>query len=283
MSSEANTQPLLSVDRLCVDYGRGRARKRVVTDVSFEIAAGETLGLVGESGSGKSTIGRAILGLVPIASGQVRFDGEDISHPSRVRRRELTREIQVIFQDPYGSLNPALSIGATLAEPLMLRGRDLSQKDVRTRVGEALELVGLPKTAAQKYPGDFSGGQRQRIAIARAVIVQPRLIVCDEAVSALDLSIQAQVLNLLQDLSSVLGVSYLFISHDLAVVETVAAKIAVLYRGSIVESGDSRQIFEDPKNSYTRLLQAAAPVPDPEAQQQRRQTFFEEFRRRPVT
>ncbi len=280
MSSESSPTPLLEVDGLSVDYGRGRSRRRVVTDVSFEIAQGETLGLVGESGSGKSTIGRAILGLVPVADGAVRFDGEDIGRASGRRRRELTRAIQVIYQDPYGSLNPALQIGATLAEPLALGRRQLSRREIRERVGEVLEMVGMPASAAEKYPGDFSGGQRQRIAIARAVIVRPRLIVCDEAVSALDLSIQAQVLNLLQDLSAELGMSYLFISHDLAVVEHLASRIAVLYRGEIVESGDARQVFEHPVDPYTRLLQAAAPVPDPVLQKQRREQFFAEFRER---
>lgn len=279
MSSETDSRALLSVDRLCVDYGRGRRRRRVVTDVSFEIAAGESLGLVGESGSGKSTIGKAILGLVPVASGRILFDGEDIGQISGRRRRELTRAIQVIYQDPYGSLNPALPIGTTLAEPLLLRRRELSRREIHSRVGEALEMVGLPPAASAKYPGDFSGGQRQRIAIARAMIVRPRLIVCDEAVSALDLSIQAQVLNLLQELSAERGMSYLFISHDLAVVEHLAARIAVLYRGAIVESGDAHQIFERPRDPYTRLLQAAAPVPDPELQRARRDEFFVEFRR----
>jgi peptide/nickel transport system ATP-binding protein len=278
MSGESLSGPLLSLDHLSVDYGRGRSRKRVVTDVSFDIAHGETVGLVGESGSGKSTIGKAILGLVPVAGGAIRFDGEDIGHVSSRRRRELTRSIQVIYQDPYGSLNPALQIGTTLAEPLTTRRRELSQREVALRVGEALELVGLPPTAARKYPGDFSGGQRQRIAIARAVIVRPRLIVCDEAVSALDLSIQAQVLNLLQDLSAELGVSYLFISHDLSVVELLSTRIAVLYRGSIVESGEARKVFEQPEDPYTRLLRAAAPVPDPDAQRERQKTFFEELR-----
>ncbi|WP_426323540.1 ATP-binding cassette domain-containing protein [Microbacterium sp. E-13] len=272
--------PLLSVENLSIDYGRGRSRTRVVTDVSFDIAEGETLGLVGESGSGKSTIGKAILGLVPVAEGAVRFDGEDISRVSPRRRRELTRAIQVIYQDPYGSLNPARQVGTTLAEPLTLRRGELSRREISQRVGDALELVGLPSTAARKYPGDFSGGQRQRIAIARAVIVRPRLIVCDEAVSALDLSIQAQVLNLLQDLSAELGMSYLFISHDLAVVELLSSRIAVLYRGSIVERGDARQLLEQPQAPYTRLLQAAAPVPDPDEQRRRREEFFAAFRSR---
>ncbi|MDT3316388.1 ATP-binding cassette domain-containing protein [Microbacterium sp. KSW4-11] len=271
---------MLEVDGLTIDYGRGRSRRRVVADVSFSIAAGETLGLVGESGSGKSTIGKAILGLVPVAGGSIRFAGEEISTASGRRRRQLTREIQVIYQDPYGSLNPARRIGTTLAEPLTVGRQSLGRREVAARVAEALDLVGLPASAADKLPGDFSGGQRQRIAIARAIIVRPRLIVCDEAVSALDLSIQAQVLNLLQDLSAELKMSYLFVSHDLAVVELLSSRIAVLYKGSLVENGDAREVFDHPRDPYTQLLRAAAPVPAPREQELRRDEFFEKLRAR---
>ncbi|HEY5320801.1 MAG TPA: ATP-binding cassette domain-containing protein, partial [Galbitalea sp.] len=218
-------------------------------------------------------IGKAILGLVSVAEGSIRFDGEDITHCTTRRRRALTREIQVIYQDPYGSLNPARTVGSTLAEPLSVRGREFTSRDVKARVIEALDMVGLPASVADRYPGDFSGGQRQRIAIARAVIVRPRFIVCDEAVSALDLSIQAQVLNLLADFRENLGVSYLFISHDLTVVSHVAERTAVLYHGRLVEFGDSEQVSTSPSHPYTAMLQAAAPVPDPALQLQRREEF----------
>jgi ABC-type oligopeptide transport system ATPase subunit len=265
--------PLIDVKDLSVDYGKTRQATRVVHSVSLDVRSAETVGLVGESGSGKSTIGKAILGLVPVAAGSIHFDGEDITHCSSRRRRELTREIQVIYQDPYGSLNPARTVGSTLAEPLTVRGKEYTSREVKNRVLKALDMVGLPANVAERYPGDFSGGQRQRIAIARAVIVRPRFIVCDEAVSALDLSIQAQVLNLLADFSQELGVSYLFISHDLTVVSHVAARTAVLFHGRLVEFGDSKQVSSNPTHPYTTMLQAAAPVPDPLMQRDRREEF----------
>ncbi len=266
--------PLLAVEDLSVDYHDRRGAKfRAVEGVSFEIARGETLGLVGESGSGKSTIGKAILGLVPAAGGRLRFDGEDITRCSARRRRQLTAEIQVVFQDPYGSLNPVRSIGSTLAEPLNVHGPKLATGEVRARVAEALRLVSLSPDVAERLPGEFSGGQRQRIAIARALVLRPRLIVCDEAVSSLDLSVQAQVLNLLEDFRDQLGVSYLFITHDLGVVHHIASRLAVLYRGRLVEMDATDRIWDRPQHPYTAMLQAAAPVPDPRLQAERRAAF----------
>ncbi|MGW4874692.1 oligopeptide/dipeptide ABC transporter ATP-binding protein [Streptomyces chartreusis] len=256
---------------MTVTYGRGRRRPplHAVDDVDLELAAGHTVGVVGESGSGKSSLGSAILGLVPATQGSIHFRGQDITTPTRSRRRALARDLQVVFQDPYGSLNPTRTIGATLAEPLRLRlGKTAEQ--AKTRVAEVLERVGLPAEAAQRYPGQFSGGQRQRIAIARALTMEPALIVCDEPVSALDLSVQAQVLNLLAELQADLGMAYLFISHDLAVVRHICDEVVVLYRGRIVESGPADVIHDQPRHPYTRALVNAAPLPDPELQRARR-------------
>jgi peptide/nickel transport system ATP-binding protein len=265
--------PLLSISDLHVHFAQRSARVfRALNGVSFDVMAGETVGLVGESGSGKTTIGRVILGLAPATSGRVIFDGEDITHASRRRRRDLAREIQVVFQDPYGSLNPTRTIGDTLAEPLLM-DRALSRTERDGRISDVLTRVGMPTDAATRYPAQFSGGQRQRIAIARAVIARPRLVVCDEPVSALDLSVQAQVLNLLSELQKSMGLSLLFISHDLTVVRHVSHRTVVLYKGEIVEHGDSQAIHESPQHSYTRALLSAAPVPDPKEQRQRREAW----------
>ena len=268
-----NTAPLLQVQDLRVDFTQGQGKVfQALKGVSLSIHPGETVGLVGESGSGKTTLGRVILGLTEATQGQILFDGEDITHASRARRRTLGRDIQVVFQDPYGSLNPARTVGDTLAEPL-LSDKSLSTQDIAQRIAEVLERVGMPADTAQRYPGQFSGGQRQRIAIARAVIAKPRLIVCDEPVSALDLSVQAQVLNLLKELQQSMGLAMLFISHDLTVVRHVSHRTVVLYRGDIVEQGDAAQVHEHPQHPYTRALLAAAPVPDPLIQRERRAQF----------
>jgi len=265
--------PLLQVNDVRVDFTQGRGSVfQALKGVSLHIGAGETLGLVGESGSGKTTLGRVILGLTEATAGQVLFDGQDITHLSRAARRELARDIQVVFQDPYGSLNPARTIGDTLAEPL-LNDATLTRQDIQGRIAEVLERVGMPVDTASRYPNQFSGGQRQRIAIARAVIGKPRLVVCDEPVSALDLSVQAQVLNLLNELQSSMGLAMLFISHDLTVVRHVSHRTVVLYRGDIVEQGSAEQVHQHPQHPYTRALLAAAPVPDPIAQRERRQQF----------
>jgi ABC-type oligopeptide transport system ATPase subunit len=268
-----NATPLLQVKDLRVDFAQGKGKVfQALKGVSLNIHPGETVGLVGESGSGKTTVGRVILGLTEATSGQVIFDEEDITQASRARRRDLGRDIQVVFQDPYGSLNPARTVGDTLAEPL-LSDKSLSPTDIQQRISEVLQRVGMPTDTAQRYPGQFSGGQRQRIAIARAVIAKPRLIVCDEPVSALDLSVQAQVLNLLKELQESMGLAMLFISHDLTVVRHVSHRTVVLYRGGIVEQGDAAQVHEHPQHPYTRALLAAAPVPDPLIQRERRAQF----------
>jgi ABC-type oligopeptide transport system ATPase subunit len=261
---------LLEVSALTVRYRRTIALR----DVSLTVAPGETVALVGESGSGKSTLGNAILGLVPAAAGSIRFDGTDITGFgitgfSARRRRPLTKDIQAVFQDPYGSLNPVRPVGQALAEPLLAHEK-LSRAATAARVSAALERVGLSADAAARYPAQFSGGQRQRIAIARALMLSPRLIVCDEPLSALDLSVQAQVLNLLTAVQRESGVGYLFITHDLAIVPHIAHRVVVLYQGRVVETGPVSQVCDHPSDPYTRRLIAAAPVPDPALQRARR-------------
>ncbi len=235
---------------------------RAVDGVSFSIPRGKTLSLVGESGSGKTTAGRAILRLIEPTSGSVQFDGIDVTAMKRVPLRRLRRRIQLIFQDPYGSLNPRMTVRAVLAEAIRAH-RLTPLGGVRARVEELLELVGLSADAADKYPHEFSGGQRQRIGIARALAVEPDLIVADEPVSALDVSVQAQILNLLQDLQERLGITYLFIGHDLSVVRHISDRVAVMYLGRIVETGDVSTIFERHVHPYTKALLLAVPVPDP--------------------
>ncbi|MHA6757631.1 ABC transporter ATP-binding protein [Streptacidiphilus sp. PAMC 29251] len=261
----------LDVHDLTVEFRQGRRNPplRAVDGVSLEIGAGETLGLVGESGSGKSTLGRAILGLTRATSGSVRFDGGDITHAGLRRRRELSSRMQAVFQDPYSSLNPTRTIGQTLAEPLLVHRR-LDRAETGAQVRAMLDRVGMPGDTADRYPSQFSGGQRQRIAIARALMLSPDLVICDEPVSALDLSIQAQVMNLLGDLQRELRLSYLFIAHDLAVVRHLSHRIVVLYRGQVMESGPAAQVYGHPGHPYTEALLAAAPVPDPEHQRVRR-------------
>lgn len=264
---------LLEIRGLEVAYrGRGLRRPtRVLTGVDLGIRAGETLGLVGESGSGKTTLGRAILGLAPVTAGEIRLDGDDITHASRARRRRLASGVQVVFQDPYSSLSPALTVGDTLSEPLLARG--VARADARNRIRELLDLVHLPSDAVERLPREFSGGQRQRVAIARALALEPRLIVCDEPVSALDLTTQRRVLDLLLEVQQRTNVAYLFISHDLDVIRVVSHRVAVMYRGEIVERGDGHVVTTEPKHPYTRRLLLASPVPDPAAQAERRAEF----------
>lgn len=262
--------PLLRVSELSVVYRTRHGRYTAVAGVSFEVGAGETVGLVGESGSGKSSIGRAVLGLVRPSAGRIVFEGIELASLSTRARRLRTRDLQAIFQDPYSSLNPTRTIGASLAEPLLVHGGPAGSSGVRAanqaRVREVLERVELPADSAQRYPAQFSGGQRQRIAIARALVLAPKLLICDEPVSALDLSVQAQVLNLLARTQHELGLSYLFISHDLAVVRQLSHRVLVLRRGEIVEQGNADQVYSAPEHPYTRALLAAAPVPDPAVQ-----------------
>jgi oligopeptide/dipeptide ABC transporter ATP-binding protein len=261
---------LLEVRDLTVTYRRGRRQSELtaLSAVSLTVAAGETLGVVGESGSGKSTLGNAILGVVTPAAGTIRFAGQDITAASATQRRRLTRDIQAVFQNPQGSLNPVRTIGQTLEEPLLAHRRT-NRSERGAEVGAALERVGLDRDAAMRFPAHFSGGQLQRIAIARALMLAPRLLVCDEAVSALDLSIQAQILNLLGSLQRELALSYVFISHDLAVIRHVSDRVAVLYRGRLMETGSAADVCERPAHPYTRALLAAAPVPDPAMQRAR--------------
>jgi peptide/nickel transport system ATP-binding protein len=265
-------EPLLRVEDLDVTFpGRRGKTTRVIHGVSFDLAAKETLSLVGESGSGKTTIGRAILGLAPVTGGTITFRSETISNISRPLRRKLATDIQVVFQDPYSSLNPSMTIDTILVEPLRAAGVESG----RTRVRELLDAVRLPKDAGSRYPREFSGGQRQRVAIARALAMNPAVIVCDEPTSALDVTTQARVLTLLAELQKETGVAYLFISHDLGVVNDISDRIAVLYRGEIVEIGEAKQVALAPHNDYTRRLQMAAPVADPKKQRARRNQRLE--------
>jgi oligopeptide transport system ATP-binding protein len=262
------SQPLLRARRLVKHFpvrtglfSRARGAVQAVDDISFDLHSGETLALVGESGCGKSTAGKLLLRLIEPTAGKVWFDGRDLFSLPERDVRSLRSEMQIIFQDPYGSLNPRMTVGAMLAEALHLHGLHAGRE--RERVLELLGLVGLAPEHAARYPHEFSGGQRQRIGIARALAVEPRLIVCDEPVSALDVSVQAQVINLLQDLQRQFGLAYLFIAHDLAVVKHIATRVAVMYLGKIVEMADKHALFAQPRHPYTRALLAAIPVPDP--------------------
>jgi len=267
------TAPLVEVEHLVKTYQTGgvlerRRLVRAVSDVSFTIAPGETLGLVGESGSGKTTVGRTILRLEEPTSGTVRFDGTDLAAIGGATLRALRRKMQIIFQDPFASLNPRRTVGASVAEGIEIH-RLASRADTPARVRQLLEEVGLDPTFAARYPHELSGGQRQRVGIARALAVDPSFIVCDEPVSALDVSVQAQVLNLLLDLRDQRGLAYLFIAHDLALVRQVAGRIAVMYLGTIVELGPARTVIDAPRHPYTQALVSAVPQPDPTAAQTR--------------
>jgi peptide/nickel transport system ATP-binding protein len=276
-------EPLVSVDNLTVRFPGGRAgfwgqqhlEVHAVDGVSFDIAPGETLGLVGESGSGKTTTGRAILRRVPIRAGTVRFDGRDITGAGGEELRQLRRHMQLIFQDPYASLNPRMRILDLVGEPLIVHGIARTRDDARERVGDLMRLVGLPVDAIDRYPHAFSGGQRQRVVIARALALNPRFVVADEPVSALDVSIRAQVVNLLQDLQRELGLTYLFIAHDLSVVQHISDRIAIMYAGCLVEIGPADTIYRDPKHPYTEALLSAVPVPDPPVERARRRIVYE--------
>lgn len=260
-------EPILQVKDLVVRFpGKRRTTVEVIHGVSFDLHPGETLSLVGESGSGKTTIGRSILGLAPVSEGTVSFRGRPISNISRRDRRRTATDIQVVFQDPYTSLNPSMSVESILVEPLTATG----VKGGRARVRELLDAVGLPSDAGRRFPREFSGGQRQRIAIARALALNPAVIICDEPTSALDVTTQATVLGLFKDLQERTGVAYLFISHDLGLVNSISDRIAVLYQGEIVELGEAHQVATAPRHDYTRKLQMTAPVADPKKQRERR-------------
>jgi peptide/nickel transport system ATP-binding protein/oligopeptide transport system ATP-binding protein len=250
-------------------FGKPLATVKAVDGVSFALKAGETLAVVGESGCGKSTVGRLVMRLIEPTAGRILIDGQDVSGLSDRAFRPYRRNIQLIFQDPFASLNPRMTVGEILSEPLMLHNV-VPASERRERVAELLRLVGLQPHQAVRYPHEFSGGQRQRIVIARALAVEPKIIVCDEAVSALDVSIRAQILNLLKDLQARLGLAYIFISHDLGVVKHIADRVAVMYLGRIVETGPAEQVFADPRHPYTRALLSAIPVASPQARRERR-------------
>ena len=271
-------EPLLQVDDLHkhfpIKQGILIERKvdevRAVDGVSFDIAEGETLGLVGESGSGKSTTGYCILQLLKPTSGSVRFMGKELTELGREELRRTRRDMQIVFQDPYSSLDPRMTVGDIVGEPLVVHGVG-SRRARASRVRELLDVVGFDPGFTNRYPHEFSGGQRQRIGIARALALSPSLIVCDEPVSALDVSIQAQILNLLKNLQHEFGLTYLFIAHDLAVVRAMSDRIAVMNCGKLVELGPAEQVYSEPKEAYTKALLSAVPVPDPRAMKQRKQ------------
>ena len=275
--THAESAPIVTVENLSVRFpvasgglfSRGRSFVHAVENVSFDIRKGETLGLVGESGSGKSTTGRAILRSAPITSGRVTFNGADITNLAGKDLRNLRRNMQLVFQDPYASLNPRMNVLEIVAEPLVVHGLADSTEAARPVVADLLARCGLPVDALTRYPHAFSGGQRQRIGIARALALQPQFIVADEPVSALDVSVRAQVVNLLQDLQRDMGISYLFIAHDLSVVRHISHRIGILYSGHLVEYAPTNMVYEKPIHPYTEALLSSVPIPDPVVQRRR--------------
>lgn len=256
-------------------FGRGRQQLRAIDGLSFSIHPGEILSLVGESGSGKSTVGRTALRLLEPTEGSIRFKGEDITNLSRARLRPLRRQMQLVFQDPYASLNPRMRVGDSVGEPLTNHGAVRGRAAQREKVAELFRLVGLDPRFMDRFPHQFSGGQRQRIGIARAIALRPRLIVADEPITALDVSIQAQIVNLFMDLQEEMGMAYLFIAHDLGMVRHLCHRVAVMLRGRIVELGSTAQVFGDPQHPYTKALLSAAPIADPDRERARQRLFYE--------
>ena len=255
-------------------FQRTVANIKAVDDVSFFVKKGETLGLVGESGCGKTTTGRCILQLYRPTSGQIMFNGTNLCKLNNRNLRPMRRQMQIIFQDPYSSLNPRMTAGSIIGEPLIVHGLSKSRAEYKERVGELLDIVGLNRYMADRFPHEFSGGQRQRIGVARALAVNPEFIVCDEPVSALDVSIQAQVINLLEDLQEQFSLTYLFIAHDLSVVRHISDRVAVMYLGHIVEVADRNEIYADPLHPYTKALLSAVPIPDPIADAKRERVLL---------
>ncbi len=282
MTADANDNVLLRVDHLVKYFPitRGIIIQRevgavhAVDDVSFDVKCGETVGLVGESGCGKSTAGRTILQLYKPTSGHIFFEGEDLAKLHGERLRQMRRRMQMIFQDPYASLNPRMTVEEIIGEPLIVHNAARGS-EVRDRVKELLNLVGLSGGLVDRYPHEFSGGQRQRIGVARALALQPSLIVCDEPISALDVSIQAQVINLLEDLQAKMGITYLFIAHDLSMVRHISNRVAVMYLGVIMEIATRDELYKHPLHPYTQALLSAVPIPDPVIEEKRRRTILE--------
>lgn len=276
MNTNTTNEPLIRIENLTKNFpikggffNREVGSVRAVSGVSLEIKKGETLGLVGESGCGKSTLGRCILKLIEPSSGKIFFKGKDITHYSFSEMRKLRRQMQIIFQDPYASLNPRMTVEQILSEPIDIHELADSTHQKRKKIFDLLDLVGLRKEAIGRYPHEFSGGQRQRICIARALAVEPEFIVCDEPVSALDVSIQAQIINLMQDLQKEFGLTYLFIAHDLKVVEHISTRVAVMYLGKIAEMADGEELYHNPRHPYTQALLSAIPMPDPKYKKDR--------------